>query len=338
MFYVFVFSFRKDQWDKCCAYRCGNLSAEEYNQHIKQKDEARREKDVDKKEANQDVYTMDLQAVLLCPRLKASSLYYKTKLCVHNFTIFHLSSRETVNYVWHEGQGGLSASEFTSIIVDFLDGKIAAGQKQIILYSDGCTYQNRNSILSNALLHVAKSKGVTIVQKYLERGHTQMECDSVHSKVEHQLINRDIFIPGDYVATIQRARMSPKPYKTKYVDHDFFKDYTELNYYKSIRPGFRAGDPVVTDIRCLRYNADGIFFKLQYSDEWSMLPQRLQLIQVSEMSKKIKPLHPIPLKIKKEKFVHLQQLKSVMPKDYHPFFNSLPHICDDENNPCRHII
>ena len=53
-----------------------------------------------------------------------------------------------------------------------------------ITWSDGCGYQNCNTTLSNALLHFATARGKMVTQKYLERGHTQMEIDSVHSVTE----------------------------------------------------------------------------------------------------------------------------------------------------------
>ena len=47
------------------------------------------------------------------------------------------------------------------------------------------------------------------------------------------------------------------------------------SYYISIRPGFKTGDPVVIDIRCLMYTPEGILkYKLLYSDEWQPLPKR----------------------------------------------------------------
>lgn len=56
-----------------------------------------------------------------------------------------------------------------------------------MVYSDACTAQNRNSILSNALLHLSFKYELSITQKFLEKGHTQMECDSVHSIIELNL-------------------------------------------------------------------------------------------------------------------------------------------------------
>ena len=132
------------------------------------------------------VVTVDLQAILLCPLLKASALYYRTKLAYHNYTIFDLATKEVICYFWYEAEGDLSAHSFASCLTHYLES-LGDDVKEVIIYSDGCTYQNRNCTLANALLHVAKKKNITVVQKYLERGHTQMECDSIHSTIERKL-------------------------------------------------------------------------------------------------------------------------------------------------------
>jgi hypothetical protein len=50
--------------------------------------------------------------------------------------------------------------------------------KHVILYSDCCTGQNRNQYITAGLLHALQNSGnlETIEQKFLESGHTQMEC------------------------------------------------------------------------------------------------------------------------------------------------------------------
>ncbi|KAK9722137.1 hypothetical protein QE152_g19812 [Popillia japonica] len=73
---------------------------------------------------------------------------------------------------------------------------LQSGQ-EVTFYSDGCPGQNRNAILSSALLNFAVHHKVRIVQKYLERGHTQMEADSMHSCVERQLRNKIINVSAD---------------------------------------------------------------------------------------------------------------------------------------------
>jgi hypothetical protein len=47
---------------------------------------------------------------MVCPKLQASSLYYKMKLSCHNFIIYDLASGEVENYLWHEGEGELCTS------------------------------------------------------------------------------------------------------------------------------------------------------------------------------------------------------------------------------------
>lgn len=110
--------------------------------------EARSEKETDK-ESIHEVYTMDLQSVLLCPKSNVSSQYYKTKLIVHNFSVYDLKRKLRYCFLWSETEVGLTANEFSSIIIYFLQKFVINMAKEkdvtIILYSDGCTYQNRNS-------------------------------------------------------------------------------------------------------------------------------------------------------------------------------------------------
>lgn len=217
--------------------------------------------------------------------------------------------------MWHEGEGDLKANCFASILCSFLTTEILPGidydnKPLIIFYSDGCGAQNRNVLLSNALLNLAMENDLCIVQKYLEKGHTQMECDSMHSTIERKIQGRVINVPADYIQLAKTARKFPRPYTVKYLQHDFFKDFSGQNFYKSIRPGFKVGDPTVQDIRALKYNSDGsIDFKVRHSDDFKPLPAR-QMKKV-----KVVPFQALPslykgsLKIKKEKYDNLQFLK-----------------------------
>ena len=86
-----IFSPRKDQCDLCVGFANKNpeITDEMYETHRKRKDEARNAKKQDTENpATKFVFTMDVQAVLICPLMKASALYYKSKLIVHNFTIY----------------------------------------------------------------------------------------------------------------------------------------------------------------------------------------------------------------------------------------------------------
>ena len=228
------------------------------------------------------VACMDLQAVLLSPCLQASALYYKQKLCVHNFTVYNLATHEAMCYVWHEGEEGPSSSEFTSCIIDYLEEN--PEYDVFTLFSDGCGYQNRNVVLSKALLEFAKQCNKTVIQKILERGHTQMEVDSVHGKIESKLRpkKKPIYCPADYIDVIKTARLHPQPYKVKYLDHSFFRDFTSVGYLKSIHPGSRAGDPTVTDLRAIRTIQMG-----PYTTNSNMLVSGLQCLSQGTQDAKV---------------------------------------------------
>lgn len=63
---------------------------------------------------------MDMQAVKICPVLNASAIYYKTKLSVHNFTIYDMNTHVCRNYWFNETEGDLNASTFANFVIDFI--------------------------------------------------------------------------------------------------------------------------------------------------------------------------------------------------------------------------
>lgn len=312
---------RKDQCDFCCMRKLGNLSEDIYNDHIIKKNEAHKAKLEAKESANDKklVITMDLQSVLLAPKLEASAVYYKQKLQIHNFTVYSLNNADVDLYVWHECNGGVTSNEFTSCIVDFIKKQAEAKFEHIVCISDGCGYQNRNKTLSSALISLAKSHNITIEQLILERGHTMMEADAVHSSLEAHF-KPPIFAPSDYVSRMRQARKH-HPYNIHVLDYTFFDNYEKTlpEVLLSIKP---SRNSKVTDLRALLYLPSGeIQFKLRHSDEWRTLEVR----RITQ-SAALKKLYRYPLKLKKQKYEHLQELKTVIEKDFHPFYDSLPHM------------
>ncbi|XP_067283020.1 uncharacterized protein [Pseudorasbora parva] len=312
---------KKDNCNTCYSYKAGNLPDNEWQVHLLIKEEAHVAKVQDKNAASDKIMVvcMDLQA-LFCPRLNVSALYCKTKLTVHNFTIYDMSTHKTTCYVWHEGEGALSASEFASCVIDFLSKH--KKHEKYILWSDGCGYQNQsNSVVDSALLKFSTEKKKVVIQKFLEKGHTQMECDSVHSVIERRLRNQEIYVPAQYIALMKSARSKPSPYEVKYVDHNFFQDFTKLSLCESIHPGIKLCDPPVHDIRAIRYNINGTMdYKIQHSADWTPFSKR-QLQHTTSVT----PLYTECLKIKEMKYRHLQDLKEVIPKDFHSFYDNLRH-------------
>lgn len=318
---------KKDECELCTGYKTGTKEESIYQLHILKKEEARQEKDKDKRE-NRYVFTVDLQAVLMAPKSNVSTLYYKTKLQVHNLCFYDNINKDGYCFVWNETEGGLNADEFASIWTYFIENKVLSMVEnktdvRVTIYSDGCGYQNRNVTMSNALLNIAVKNNIIIEQKYLEVGHTQMEVDAMHSLIERKMRHKVINVPADYVQVFQTA--CNKPFDVMYLEHNFFKNFSSLSCYKSIRPGRTTGDSKVTDIRALMYSPSGcISYKLRFGDPWTLLPQRKSVVQ-AQLFEEMTSLHKERIKIKARKYNDLQQIKEVLPVDFRPFYDNLPH-------------
>lgn len=182
---------KKDQCDTCVGHKVGNVEQEADERHILEKDRARMEKEVDKNLALQNkiiCLAVDMEAVKASPLTKSSAMYYCTKLLTHNYTVFNLSNRNCMCYWFNETEADLSANTYASCLSDFLTTNcISEDKKRVTIYSDNCCNQNKNQVVANPLLHNSIKLGIEITQKYLEKGHTQMECDSVHAAIERRL-------------------------------------------------------------------------------------------------------------------------------------------------------
>lgn len=314
---------KKDRCDICLQYELNNLTQDAWISHRDSKERARAEKSNDKKASENGIchtITMDLQAVKICPAVNASAAYYKTKLCVHNYTIFNLTNKHCTCYWFNESEADLQASVFASCLTDYIKRHLN-DSKPVIIYSDGCSYQNKNSVMANALLHLSSELKINIEQKYLIKGHTQMECDSVHALIERKIKNKSIYLPSDYSRLCLDSRKI-NPYETITLDHSFFRDFKKNMSYHSVRPGRKTGDPTVNDIRALQYLPEGkIKYKIQFDDAYTDLPIRPTAIQPVVFPR----LFNDRLPIKKTKYDHLQQMKPVIPSDCWTFYDNLPY-------------
>ena len=265
----------------------------------------------------------DLQKVLLSPSLNASATYYKTKLCCYKYTIYDKTTHEAMCYMWNETATDLTAHTFGCLLYDYLvtNNRCISADK-IIIYSDDCAYQNRCVQLSNILLLYVKKFNKVVYHKYLTRGHTQMEVDSVHALIERTIKRKEVYTPACYVSLVKSAKKNPPYYNVKYVDYTFFIDYSPFSFYSSIRPGRGVGASKVVDIAQLKYSSDGLFYKLDHvTAPWQPLPHRVKEIDYHQVLKK---LYTQQLPITTAKGNDLQSMKPVMPSDFHSFYDTLP--------------
>ena len=123
--------------------------------------------------------------------------------------------------MWDETEGNVNSEIFAHLQYKHFSQVLDAHPEteELIVWSDGCTYQNRNVNLANAYIDLAKNRGVQITQKYLVVGHTQMEVDSMHATIEKPTVG-DVYTPRDYGVIMESARVRPTPYVVKPVYHD----------------------------------------------------------------------------------------------------------------------
>ncbi|GFR99668.1 ribosome-recycling factor [Elysia marginata] len=123
---------------------------------------------------------------------------------------------------------------------------------------------------------------------------------------------------------MEEARKKPKPYEVQYLDHAFFKDFSTTCTLKSIRPGVKPGDPVVVDIKALRYEPEGgLLYNLCFSSKWKAIPMKQG--KSTHTKNAPSPLHSARLPIAASKYRHLQELKPYIRADFHAFYDALPH-------------
>jgi len=92
----------------------------------------------------------------------------------------------------------------------------------------------------------------------------------------------------------------------------------------------------VTDICKLQYTHEGeILYKTTFKDDWKKLPEQKK-VKITRRtvieSQTLTNLYNAPLPISDTKFKDLHSLKPVIDKEYHHFYDNLPHSNNPKNN------
>ncbi|XP_034252976.1 uncharacterized protein LOC117652289 [Thrips palmi] len=183
---------------------------DEWAAHIKNKKKARalKTKDIEESLTDKKVVacSFDLQKQLSCPKSEDGEFYYKTKLKVYNFTVFNMTERLGDNFLWHEGIGKKGSSEISSALLIYIKRLVQKGYSDVRFWSDNCGGQNKNRFLFAMYLYAAVKYGIKITHRYLETGHTQMEADSIHARIEKVTDKEDIYDFDTWVEWIESAK------------------------------------------------------------------------------------------------------------------------------------
>lgn len=225
---------KKDQCDVCHIFRNVRVPTEEQmsqqKAHIEEKNIARRMKKQDKRAGRKSngsivAAVFDFEKVLSCPYGDVSTFYYKRKLSCLNFTVYDLGKKKGICYMWDETEGKRGANDVSSCLLNYIDKHVKEGATEFRFWSDNCTGQNRNRIVFSLYLYAAKKYNITITHRFLVKGHTQNEGDSVHATIERGAIGKTIYTPDQWRLHVSWVKVDGNPYTVKKMTHRDFLDF-----------------------------------------------------------------------------------------------------------------
>ena len=333
----------KDRCDFCTIYKNADEKTdkmkEEYETHLKMKDEARKLKDLDMKKAKEDnefaAATFDLEDVLKTPKGNAKGFYYKRSLNTYNLSIFDYGSDLGINNIWNERVGKRGSNEIGSCIYKYVISQVEKGKRIFSFYSDACGGQNRNTHITALMWWLrCKYNLKEIKQTFFVSGHSQSEVDGIHSRVEDSSRLIDVYTTAQWAAIIRSARQKPPVFQVnefglsdikdiKAITEQIFNLYIDtekntINYLKIKR------------IRITEEKEHIIEMSYDYDEnswfELNIQKKKRKVVRVKN-AKDI-DLHPVRdqfYEIDDNKLKDLDELckKGLIPQVHHSFFNSL---------------
>ena len=183
--------------------------------HVQMKTETRKPRldDVRNSTLSKLAVSFDLENVFSLPRTEASSAFYRRKLHVYNLTAVVNRMKKGYRAVRPENISGRSGNDIASAVSVPLREVLHDHPEceKIILWSDSCVPQNRNSLTSYAVqLLVESTQNLrSITQQFCEPGHISIQdVDNIHSIIGRHLSCLEINSPVSMVHHFKAIRPS----------------------------------------------------------------------------------------------------------------------------------
>ena len=145
----------------------------------------------------------DLQNVIMTANAKISSLFYLRKLSVYNLIAYYSTTKKVYCALWTETMTSRTGNDVAGAIRKILD--VVVKEKDVsnlVTWSDSCTPQNRNSIISNAVIHFVRDNLSinSITTKYSLLDHSCVQdLDHAHSEIEKLMRKDDFYTPIGFI-------------------------------------------------------------------------------------------------------------------------------------------
>lgn len=289
--------------------------------------EAKR-KDSKTNDVNKCVIAFDLQQCLPTPSLESSVAFYKRQLWTFNLTVHNIQTSNASCYIWNETIAKRGANDIGSCVFHYL-ANLPLNITHVVMYSDNCGGQNKNSIfMAMCLAFLEKQDTIQIIDhKFMISGHTRMECDSDHGRIEKAKKRYGIQInhPYDWAQLIRYA--GKEKFNVIEIQQSNFQDFNSLlkTKYKFKKKNEAGQVFSIRNVQWLRYNKSDkniVSYKLSLNDD--------EIFHKMDLTKRNALCDtPIPkayneeLPITEEKKKDLMSLLQFIPELYHTFYKNL---------------
>lgn len=163
--------------------------------------------------------------MLFTPQNETSPFYYKRKFAVYSFIEFDIGKRLSYSYVWNESEAKRWSNEIATYLLKFMKYMVDKGINEFCFYSNNCSGQNQNRFIFAMREYAAFTFKVKITHRFLEKGHTQNEGDSMHACIENSHKRKLIYVPSQWVTLIRCAKVTWKPYTVFEISNEEFLDF-----------------------------------------------------------------------------------------------------------------
>lgn len=129
------------------------------------------------------------------------------KLWVNIFCVHNLKTNKPKIYLYHGGEGNKSPDEVCSFLLNYINTEIPNSSKNVILFSDGPSEQNKDHTVVRFLMNLCdRGQFSTITHNFPVRGHLYSPCyrDFGSIKLLLRKINH-IYTPQEYAQLILKA-------------------------------------------------------------------------------------------------------------------------------------
>lgn len=208
-----------------------------YEEHILKKQNMRLENELDRNTIDREeaIVSFDLENVLTLPKTNVGSAFYKRKICAYNMTAHLKMTSHSKIYcaLWHEGIVGRSGNDMASAVYHILNKIYSQNPTitRITTWSDSCVPQNRNSIMSSAMISfLLNNPGIQhIIMKFSTPGHSGIQSvDNAHSQIQKYFKNIEVWSPLTLFPAMLKVNYK-NPFDLIILDENSFKNYYELS-------------------------------------------------------------------------------------------------------------